>query len=130
MASLPAASVQRCMGSALRRQPRLVSLAGARRLAAPTAWPLLGRGSRSYHCSPLAAVPSDAATTAADAAAAPAAKPAKQQKQGKQQGGGGGKQQPPPKANEEAVTPKSEDFSRWYLDVVAKAELADYGPVR
>ena len=34
------------------------------------------------------------------------------------------------KANEEAVTPKSEDFSRWYLDVVAKAELADYGPVR
>jgi hypothetical protein len=28
------------------------------------------------------------------------------------------------------VTPKSEDFSRWYLDVVAKAELADYGPVR
>jgi hypothetical protein len=24
----------------------------------------------------------------------------------------------------------SEDFSRWYLDVVAKAELADYGPVR
>lgn len=28
------------------------------------------------------------------------------------------------------MTPKSEDFSRWYLDVVAKAELADYGPVR
>jgi prolyl-tRNA synthetase len=34
------------------------------------------------------------------------------------------------KASEEAVTPKSEDFNRWYLDVVAKAELADYGPVR
>jgi hypothetical protein len=34
------------------------------------------------------------------------------------------------KASEEAVMPKSEDFSRWYLDVVAKAELADYGPVR
>lgn len=34
------------------------------------------------------------------------------------------------KVSEEAVTPKSEDFSRWYLDVVAKAELADYGPVR
>jgi prolyl-tRNA synthetase len=34
------------------------------------------------------------------------------------------------KTSEEAVTPKSEDFSRWYLDVVAKAELADYGPVR
>jgi hypothetical protein len=33
-------------------------------------------------------------------------------------------------AAEAAVTPKSADFNRWYLDVVAKAELADYGPVR
>ena len=39
-------------------------------------------------------------------------------------GGGGGK------ANEEGITPKSQDFSKWYLDLVAKAELADYGPVR
>ena len=31
---------------------------------------------------------------------------------------------------EEAITPKSEDFSKWYLDIVAKAALADYGPVR
>ncbi|CAD7702760.1 unnamed protein product, partial [Ostreobium quekettii] len=31
---------------------------------------------------------------------------------------------------EEGVTPRSKDFSRWYLDVVAKAELVDYGPVR
>ncbi|KAK9843430.1 hypothetical protein WJX81_002046 [Elliptochloris bilobata] len=37
------------------------------------------------------------------------------------QGGSGGKRQ---------VTPKSEDFSRWYLDLVREAELADYGPVR
>jgi prolyl-tRNA synthetase len=28
------------------------------------------------------------------------------------------------------VTPRSEDFSQWYLDVVLKAELADYGPVK
>ena len=28
------------------------------------------------------------------------------------------------------VTPKSEDFSRWYTDVITKAELADYGPVK
>jgi prolyl-tRNA synthetase len=28
------------------------------------------------------------------------------------------------------ITPKSEDFSQWYLDVVLKAELADYGPVK
>jgi prolyl-tRNA synthetase len=29
-----------------------------------------------------------------------------------------------------AITPRSEDFSRWYLDVVREAQLADYGPVR
>lgn len=34
------------------------------------------------------------------------------------------------KANEDAITPKSVDFSKWYLDLVAKAGLADYGPVR
>ena len=28
------------------------------------------------------------------------------------------------------VTPRSEDFGKWYLDVVREAELADYGPVR
>ncbi len=28
------------------------------------------------------------------------------------------------------ITPQSEDFSRWYLDVVRKAELADYTPVK
>ncbi|HET6454374.1 MAG TPA: proline--tRNA ligase [Armatimonadota bacterium] len=30
----------------------------------------------------------------------------------------------------EAVTPQSEDYSRWYTDVVQKAEMADYAPVR
>ncbi|CAA7394740.1 unnamed protein product [Spirodela intermedia] len=29
-----------------------------------------------------------------------------------------------------AVTPRSLDFNAWYLDVIAYAELADYGPVR
>jgi len=28
------------------------------------------------------------------------------------------------------ITPQSEDFSAWYLDVVRKAELADYTPVK
>lgn len=28
------------------------------------------------------------------------------------------------------VTPKSEDFARWYTDVITKAEMADYGPVK
>ena len=28
------------------------------------------------------------------------------------------------------ITPQSEDFSRWYLDVVRRAELSDYTPVK
>ena len=27
------------------------------------------------------------------------------------------------------ITPKSKDYSQWYLDVVLKADMADYGPV-
>lgn len=40
------------------------------------------------------------------------------------QGGNAGK------ISEDSITPKSEDFGKWYLEIVAKAELADYGPVR
>ncbi|PSS33044.1 Proline--tRNA ligase [Actinidia chinensis var. chinensis] len=29
-----------------------------------------------------------------------------------------------------SITPRSQDFNAWYLDVIANAELADYGPVR
>ncbi|KAJ0099094.1 hypothetical protein Patl1_20190 [Pistacia atlantica] len=28
------------------------------------------------------------------------------------------------------ITPRFQDFNAWYLDVIANAELADYGPVR
>ena len=44
-----------------------------------------------------------------------------EQKQGKQ-----------PKADAfvTEITPRSEDFSKWYLDVVRRAELADYSPVK
>jgi prolyl-tRNA synthetase len=28
------------------------------------------------------------------------------------------------------ITPRSQDYSQWYLDAVLKAELADYGPVK
>src|SRR5437867_3662797 len=28
------------------------------------------------------------------------------------------------------ITPKGEDWSQWYLDVVLKADMADYGPVK
>jgi len=31
---------------------------------------------------------------------------------------------------EKGVTPRSEDYSRWYTDVVLKTELADYSPVK
>jgi prolyl-tRNA synthetase len=30
----------------------------------------------------------------------------------------------------QGVTPRSEDFSKWYTDVVQKADMADYAPVR
>ncbi|KAL6008260.1 Proline--tRNA ligase, chloroplastic/mitochondrial [Asimina triloba] len=50
---------------------------------------------------------------------------AKKDSQGNSGGGGGG-------GNEEKrfITPRSQDFSAWYLDIIAGAELADYGPVR
>ncbi|SVC61911.1 uncharacterized protein METZ01_LOCUS314765, partial [marine metagenome] len=28
------------------------------------------------------------------------------------------------------VTPQSENYARWYTDVITKAEMADYGPVK
>jgi prolyl-tRNA synthetase len=30
----------------------------------------------------------------------------------------------------EAITPRSEDYSQWYTEVIRRAELADYSPVR
>ena len=29
-----------------------------------------------------------------------------------------------------AITQKSDDHSKWYTDVITKAQLADYGPVK
>ncbi|HLI79164.1 MAG TPA: proline--tRNA ligase [Candidatus Binataceae bacterium] len=34
------------------------------------------------------------------------------------------------KQNEKKVTPRSQDFAGWYNDVILRAELADYSPVR
>ncbi|XP_010105757.2 proline--tRNA ligase, chloroplastic/mitochondrial [Morus notabilis] len=34
------------------------------------------------------------------------------------------------RVQDRAVTPRSQDFNAWYLDVIDSAELADYGPVR
>lgn len=66
--------------------------------------------------------------------------PAKDQQQGKgqqQQGKGQQKGQQQNKGQGgakgdtlEAITPKSQDISRWYTDVVLKAKLADYSPVK
>ncbi|MFO7981241.1 MAG: proline--tRNA ligase [Candidatus Aminicenantes bacterium] len=30
----------------------------------------------------------------------------------------------------EKITPKSSDFSRWYVEIIRKAELADYAPIK
>ena len=37
---------------------------------------------------------------------------------------------PKEKAFVTEITPRSEDFSRWYTDVIRRAELADYSPVK
>lgn len=34
------------------------------------------------------------------------------------------------KDKDRVITPRSQDFNAWYLDIIANAELADYGPVR
>ncbi|MBI2300493.1 MAG: proline--tRNA ligase [Armatimonadetes bacterium] len=36
---------------------------------------------------------------------------------------------PKPARDEKAITPRSEDYSRWYTDLVLRAKLADYSPV-
>ena len=79
---------------------------------------------------------SSAWTMTAEVAAAAAAKPAKQPKQqkgGKQDGGdggggvggggGGG-------GGFKAITSRAEDFSQWYLEVIAAADLVDQSPVK
>ncbi|XP_021775524.1 proline--tRNA ligase, chloroplastic/mitochondrial-like [Chenopodium quinoa] len=35
-----------------------------------------------------------------------------------------------PKSQDKVITPRSQDFSAWYLDIIYHAELSDYGPVR
>ena len=39
-------------------------------------------------------------------------------------------QQGKSRAQELRVTPRSEDYSRWYTDIILKAQLADYSPVK
>ncbi len=33
-------------------------------------------------------------------------------------------------SQERGITPRADDFSQWYNDVIMRAELADYSPVR
>lgn len=40
------------------------------------------------------------------------------------------KAQSAPKKSAEAITPKSQDMSRWYTEVVLRAKLCDYSPVK
>ena len=37
---------------------------------------------------------------------------------------------PNEKISEKKITPRAEDYSQWYLDIIAVADLADYGPVK
>lgn len=60
-----------------------------------------------------------AAASAADKSAT------KSKGEGKKQSKNQGKKQ-----SAKAITPREEDFSKWYLDLVREAQLADYGPVR
>ena len=30
----------------------------------------------------------------------------------------------------EKITPREKDYSQWYIDIVTRADLADYAPVR
>jgi prolyl-tRNA synthetase len=55
-----------------------------------------------------------------------AAPPAQKQQKQQQKKGNNNQQQ----TQQGGVTPKSQDFSKWYLDIVREAQLADYGPVR
>lgn len=93
------------MASSLLRLPSLLAPAPA----------LLCRGGRRLYAAPSAAVArlSAAATSTGASAAAPA----------QAEGARGGDR-------EGQVTPRSADFNAWYTDVIAAAELADYGPVR
>ena len=47
----------------------------------------------------------------------------KQQQQGQGKGGGGGK-------DERKITTRADDYSRWYLDIIKEAQLADHSAVR
>ncbi|CAI5501743.1 unnamed protein product [Closterium sp. Naga37s-1] len=82
-------------------------------------------------------------TRTAEGLAGSAAEPEdspKKGKAGKKGGGGGGGQgkgggkaggkSGAASAEASKIASRSENFSRWYLDVIREAELADYGPVR
>ncbi|KAM3366431.1 hypothetical protein ACQJBY_015693 [Aegilops geniculata] len=90
--------------ASLLRLPSLLAPAAARPAA------LLRHRGRCLHTSPARLFP--AATTAGASSVAPV----------KMETRGGDR--------EGQVTPRSTDFNAWYTDVIAAAELADYGPVR
>ena len=53
-----------------------------------------------------------------------------QKKQQQGQGGGQGNQQKGGGKDASKITPRAEDYSRWYLDIVREAQLADHSAVR
>ncbi|RZC65042.1 hypothetical protein C5167_008727 [Papaver somniferum] len=71
-----------------------------------------------YPCKPLLASISSDVSTSATNKEKPKQPIKKEEKQQTKSG------------QENYITPLSQDFNAWYLDVIASAELADYGPVR
>lgn len=71
---------------------------------------------------------------AADAAAPPPGEGQKASGKGKKGPAGGakaaGEKAPAAGGEGSKIAARDENFSRWYLDVIREAELADYGPVR
>ena len=81
---------------------------------------------RSLVCSASSGTEGATAVTADSGASS-----SEKKKQGNQKKKKGGNDQKGA-ANAEAskIASRAENFSRWYLDVIREAELADYGPVR
>ncbi len=50
------------------------------------------------------------------------------QQQKKSGGGGGGGAAP--RTDKQGITTREKDYAQWYLDVIARADLADYAPVK
>eukprot|EP00899_Mesostigma_viride_P000109 jgi/Mesvir1/10099/Mv06972-RA.1 len=89
---------------------------------------------RSPYTRHLSAAANDFTVRAEETGKTKTKQPKQQQTGGGGQKGAGGEKSGKAPAQTQtqtsAITPRGENFSRWYLDVIRECELADYGPVR